>query len=96
MFCCIFHSEEVANKLLSPVIQGMALASGLFFPLDGISPWLARLSWLSPVKWVAEALFQLIYDDDTSLFLPVVMVLTVTTAAFLAGCHWTFRRENYV
>ncbi len=96
LFCCIFHSEEITNKILSPVISLLALLGGLFFPLDGLGRAAERVSWLSPVKWVVEAIFRLIYDQDASLFLPVVLVLAGLTVAALAGCKLTFRTEDYV
>lgn len=96
MFCCIFRSEELANKVLSPVIQVMALGGGLFFPMDGLSPTLERISWLSPAKWVAEAVFRIIYDHDLGMFLPVSLVLSLCVVGALVGCKLTFRTEDFV
>lgn len=96
MCCCLLRSEEVANKVVSPVTQIMALAGGLFFPLDGLSETLARLSWASPAKWVAEAVFRIIYDGDTGMLAPTIIVLLVGTAVAFAVCKWSFRTEDYV
>lgn len=96
MFCCLLRSEEMANKVLSPVIQIMALAGGLFFPVDGLSPAVERLSWFSPVKWVAEAAFRIIYDHDIGMVGPVLLVLALGAAGAVAGCRLTFRTEDYV
>lgn len=96
MFCCILRSEELANRVLSPVLQLTAVAGGLFFPLDGVSRTLERVSWFSPAKWVAEAVFRIIYDHDLSLFGPTVGVLALATVAAFVGCKLTFRTEDYV
>lgn len=32
MFCCLLRSEELANKVVSPVLQVMTIVGGLFFP----------------------------------------------------------------
>lgn len=96
MACCLLRSEELANKAVSPVTQLMAVVGGLFFPLDGLSPTLARLSWFSPVKWVAEAVFRIIYDGDGSMFWPTVAVLIIGTGIAWVVCQRTFRTEDYV
>lgn len=96
MFCCLLRSEELANKVVSPVSQVMAIVGGLFFPLDGFSETMARISWYSPAKWVAEAVFRIIYDGDLAMFLPAVLILSVATVAALIGCKLTFRTEDYV
>lgn len=96
MFCCLLRSEEVANKVVSPISQIIALAGGLFFPLDGISETMARLSWYSPAKWIVEATFRIIYDRDVGLFWPTMAVLAAGTGIAWLVCRWTFRTEDYV
>lgn len=96
LFCCIFRSEELANKILSIVTSVMALGGGLLFPLDGVSPLLAALSWLSPAKWMAQAVFQIVYDADIAMFYPAVGVLLLALGLTVTGCALTFRKEDYV
>ncbi len=73
-FCCILKSEELTNKIISVVINIFAILGGLFFRLDGLGPAAERISYISPAKWAAEAMFRIIYDNDFSLFLPGILI----------------------
>lgn len=95
-FCCIFKSEEITNKIISVVINIFAILGGLFFRLDGLGPAVERISYISPAKWAAEAMFRIIYDNDFSLFGPGILMLLLTSAVLLIGCKFTFKVEDYV
>lgn len=96
LLCCIFRSEETTNKILSMVNNTLAVAGGLFFQLDGLGRTVELVSYLSPVKWVAEAAFRMIYDQDTGLVWPMLAVCILGTIVFLWGCKLTFKVEDYV
>jgi len=95
-FCCIFKSEELTNKIISVVINIFAILGGLFFRLDGLGSAVERISYISPAKWAAEAIFRIIYDNDFSLFVPGILILMVVSAVLLVGCRLTFKVEDYV
>ncbi|MFB0845018.1 ABC transporter permease [Paenibacillus oleatilyticus] len=94
--CCLFKSEEASNKLLSMVNNVLALLGGLFFQLDGLGETIAKASCFSPVKWVSEAIFRIIYDHDPALFATAAAVMLGVTALLLLGCKLTFKTEDYV
>ncbi|MDP4094663.1 MAG: ABC transporter permease [Bacillota bacterium] len=96
MFCCIFKSEELSNRILSLVIDIFAILGGIFFQLDGFGDVLRKLTYISPVKWVVEAVFRIIYDNDLSLFIQPLLVLSVLSLVFLGVCKLTFKTEDYV
>lgn len=96
MFCCIFKSEETTNKLLSLINNICALIGGLFFQWDGLGKTAEAISNLSPVKWVADGIFQIIYDHDFGLFLPALTVCVGGTAVLVWICKLTFKAEDYV
>lgn len=96
LFCCIFKSEELANKILSPINTIMAIFGGLFFQLDGFGKTVERLTYISPVKWVAEGMFKIIYDQDITYFIPIMAVLIVCSIILIIGCKITFKVEDYV
>lgn len=91
LFCCIFRSEELSNKILSIINNVLAVVGGLFFSLDSFGRTAETISYLSPVKWVAEAILRMIYDQDFGLLLPTAAVLTVGTALFIGCCKLAFR-----
>ncbi|CAH0121256.1 MULTISPECIES: ABC transporter permease [unclassified Paenibacillus] len=96
LLCCLLKSEELSNKILSMINNALALVGGLFFQLDGLGSAIETISYLSPVKWVAEAVFRIIYDHDFGLFLPSVGFCILGTLLLLWGCKLTFRAEDYV
>lgn len=95
-FCCIFKSEELTNKILSLAINMFALLGGLFFQMDGLGKTVVAISRLSPVKWVSEGIFKIIYDSDISSFLPISAALLALSVVLLLGCRLIFKTEDYV
>lgn len=95
-FCCLLKSEEVSNQILSIANNLFALLGGLFFSLDGFGKTMEMISYMSPVKWVAEGLFRIIYDLDFSFFAPTVTILLLGSLLLLLGCKLTFKVEDYV
>lgn len=96
LFCCVFKSEEVSNSILSMVNNVFAILGGLLFPLDGLGRTVQIISYFSPVKWVAEGMFKVIYDHDLHIVLPTISVcLGLSVICFLL-CKLTFRTEDYV
>ncbi len=96
LFCCIFKSEEAANKILSFITAVMAIFGGMFFQLDGFGPAAALISRLSPARWVLDGMFHIVYDGNLSDFLPVLLSLLELTALCVLGSKRTFRTEDYV
>ncbi len=96
MFCCIFKSEELTNKILSTANNILAVLGGLFFQLDGFGRTVEGLTCISPVKWVVQGIFRIIYDNDFSWFYPTVLILLVLSAAMVLLCKLTFRTEDYL
>ncbi|MBC2398675.1 ABC transporter permease [Clostridium tetanomorphum] len=94
--CCIFKSEEAANKFLSPVNTLLALLGGLLFPVDSLGKTVEKLSYLSPVKWVSECIFKIIYDNDFSMFIPLIIICILGALLFIVLCQITFKPEEYV
>ncbi|ENQ3077746.1 ABC transporter permease [Bacillus sp. WLY-B-L8] len=96
LFCCMFKSEEVTNKILSLLNNAFAILGGVFFSLDGLGDAVRTISYISPVKWVVECVMKIIYDQDFSLFLTTGGVLVLLTCFGLVGCKFLFKVEDYV
>ncbi|MDB1086751.1 ABC transporter permease [Streptomyces sp. ACA25] len=54
------QSEEAANGALQVVILPMAFLSGSFFPLDMMPAWLGHLSNVMPLKYLNEAMMDVL------------------------------------
>lgn len=96
LMCCIFKSEEAANKFQSPVTMLMAVFGGLFFPVDSLGKTVVKISYISPFKWINECIFRIIYNSDFSLFIPVVVSLIIGSIILIILCKISFRPEAYV
>lgn len=96
LMCCIFRSEEAANKFQSPLTLLMAVFGGLFFPVDSLGKTVVKISYLSPFKWINECILRIIYSSDFSLFIPVLFSMIIGSAILMILCKITFRPEAYV
>lgn len=96
MFCCVFKSEEVANKILSFLTAMLAILGGMFFQLDGFGPAAALVSRLSPARWILDGMFHIVCDHSLAGFLPAALSLLALTALFTLGSKLFFRTEDYV
>lgn len=96
MMCCIVKNESMTNQIQSVLVSILAVLGGLLFSLDGLGSFAARVSSLCPVKWIARAAFQVIYDHSTELFVPVIWGIAGCTLLMLLVCRLTFQREDCI
>lgn len=96
LFCCIFKTEETASTILSTVVSIVAFLGGTFFSLDGMGSALAFASRLSPIKWLNDVFFAVIYDADLSFVPPVLLGTVILSALLVLGCVKLFRTEDYL
>ncbi|GIP34923.1 ABC transporter permease [Paenibacillus sp. J2TS4] len=95
MFCCIFKSEEGANAVLQVVVMLLVFFGGIFFPVANLGKFVETVSYLSPVKWMTESAFRIIYDHDFSLFLPVLALVLSGSFVCLLICQILYKPEEY-
>lgn len=96
MLCCVVKTESMTNQIQSIVVNILAILGGLLFSMDGYGSFARKISLCSPVKWVADAVFQMIYDHNMRLFWPVAGGLAVCAVIMLLICGRTFRREDCI
>lgn len=96
MFCCIFKSEEQANAIMQIPIFAAIFLGGVLFKVHRFGDTVQTLSLFSPVKWVAECSYQIIYDGNLHLLFPVISVLFVLSLVCLAICQMLFKPEEYL
>jgi len=96
MFCCIFKSEEGANSIMNIVLLLFVFLGGLFFPIDSLGNLVEKISYLSPVKWITECAFQVIYDNDFSIYLLTLAIMLFGSILCILVCQIIFKPEEYV
>ncbi len=77
-------SEEVADGVLNLMTWPMIFLSGIWFSLDGASPWVVWISKLMPLSYVVNGLRAILIDGAhfTDL-MPEVTILLIITAVLV-------------
>lgn len=96
MFCSIFKNEEVANSIMQIPILVFTFFGGLFFPAASLGKIVEIISYISPIKWVTECMFNVIYDNDFRIYLPTIAILLLASIVCIIICQITFKPEEYV
>ncbi|AUS14052.1 ABC transporter permease [Bacillus subtilis] len=96
MFCCLFKNEEQANGLMQIPIAFFVFFGGVFFGIHRFGNTVNFISIFSPVKWVIECQFRLIYDHDFSMLLPVMSGLLFASIICIAVSQVVCKPEGYI
>ncbi|MEH6888439.1 ABC transporter permease [Bacillus sp. JJ864] len=96
MFCSIFKNEEVANSVMQIPILVFVFFGGSFFPIASLGKIIEKISYISPIKWVTECAFKVIYDHDFSTYIPTLSFLLFASIVCMIVCQITFKPEEYV
>lgn len=96
MCCCILKSENITNQILSTLLTILCLLGGVFFSLDGFGETVRKICLLSPVKWIMNTLFAIIYDRYLGQVLPTIFMLAAGTVIIVVLCGVFFHKEDYV
>jgi ABC-2 type transport system permease protein len=79
----MFENSEAAMGVLNTIIPIFVFLGGGYVPLNVMSGVLAKISDISPVKWVNSALLSVIYDGNYSRVLTSVSINLAIAAAFI-------------
>ena len=94
--CVILETEELTNLILSNVASVFALVSGMFFPVDSLGKVTSNLSNLSPVKWILDSTFNVIYDNNFQNYTIIIFSLILLSMACLVVMHFNYKPEDYI
>lgn len=94
--CVILKSEELTNMILSNVASIFALLSGMFFPLDSLGKWISKISNLSPLKWILDLSFKVIYDNNFQNYIFTLLGLVLLSVISLIVMHLNYKPEDYI
>lgn len=94
--CCIVKDEPTANRIISLVMNLLAVVGGVFFSFERLGRTAATIAAVSPFTWLREAAFRFVWGGSfESAAAPLAAALLVAAAALLA-CRVSFRSEDYV
>jgi len=79
--------------LLNILIPLMAFFGGSYIPLDGFGKTMLLVSKFSPVRWVNEAIFAVIYSNDYSTVFQAILINLCLAAIFVVIASFSFKRE---
>lgn len=96
MLCCVVKTESMTNQIQSIVVNILAILGGTLFSMDGYGSLARSISKCSPVKWIVDAAFQIIYDHSTALLVPVAVGIVGGVAVLLLVCFLTFKKEDCI
>jgi ABC-2 type transport system permease protein len=94
--CVIIKEEELTNMILSAITNIFALLSGIFFSVDSLGKVIGKLANLSPLKWILDAAFKVIYDNDFHNYSAIVLALTILSIGCLVIMHYNYKPEDYI
>ena len=94
--CVILKTEELTNMILSNVASVLALVSGMFFPVDSLGKVVSNLANLSPIKWILDSTFSVIYDNNFQNYKAIVFGMILLSMACLVVMHFNYKPEDYI
>lgn len=92
----IFKNENIASGILNFLIPVIVFLGGSYSPVDHMGSKLFTdvITYLSPVRWVNQSIFGVIYSGDYSKVIPTIMINIGIGLIFLASASLIFRRES--
>jgi len=94
--CVILKTEELTNMVLSNISSILAVLSGMFFPVDSLGKVVSNLSNLSPLKWILNSSFRIIYDNNFENYIAIIFGLILLSIASLIIMHMNYKPEDYI
>lgn len=94
--CVIIKEEELTNIILSNIATVLAILSGMFFPVDSLGKVVSSIANLSPIKWIVDLSFSVIYDNNFQNYTAIILGLIVLSIASLIVMHFNYKPEDYI
>ena len=82
--------------ILNTFIPVMVLLGGGYVPLEVMAQggsFLYKLSDISPLKWINQSIFRVIYDNDFSLVPTAIMINLAAAAVFIMASSLLYKKE---
>lgn len=96
MFCCIFKQEEQANAIMQIPLFIALLLGGVLFQVHRLGDFVNNIAKFSPIKWIADCSYQIIFDNNFQLFIPTCLKVLGLSVIFIFICQLLFKPEKYL
>jgi len=96
MLCCLFKSEEKANAITPIVSLLFVIFGSVFIPVGHLRGIFKSIAAFTPLKWVTESAFRVIYNQDFSTYFYTLFGLVVLSLACIFVSQIIYRPEDYV
>jgi len=91
----IAKSEGAMSGILNMVVAVMIFLGGGYVPLEQFnSATLDTIARLSPIKWVNDAIFNVIYSEDFSKIVPAIFINLIIGLVLMLISSMAFRKEE--
>jgi len=91
----IAKSEAAMAGVLNMVIVVIAFLGGAYFPIDQInSATLNAIARFSPIRWVNDTMFNVIYLGDFSKMIPTILINLIIGLILMLISSMAFRKEE--
>ena len=94
--CVIIKEEELTNIILSNIATVFAILSGMFFPVDSLGKVVSSIANLSPIKWIVDLSFSVIYDNNFQNYTAIILGLISLSIVSLIVMHFNYKPEDYI
>ena len=89
----LIPNEGAASGIINTIIPVLVLFGGGYTPMEMMGETMAKLSVISPVRWINSALLRIIYDNDYSLVATAVIINVAVAAVFIMAAAMLSRKE---
>lgn len=87
------ESQTASTGILNTVIPIVVFLGGGYIPFNIFRGVLLKLSAVSPIRWINQAIFRVIYNNDLSLVPVAVLINLVIAAVFIITASVVYRKE---
>lgn len=92
----LIRSEIVVNNLLNLAIPVLGFLGGCYVSVEQMGKAFLPYTNLSPLRWLNQALFQVIYSDNYRLVIPTLIINLSIAALFLGVASRFTRKEAFL
>lgn len=89
----IIKDTGALSGLLSMLSTILAFLGGGYFPLDGMGKSMQMIASISPIKWINEAMFKVIYSNDFSSVGISIFISLLISVIFIVISSLGYRKE---
>jgi ABC-2 type transport system permease protein len=89
-------NEGAAMSVLNTFIPVMVMLGGGYVPLESLAQGgglLYKLTNISPIKWINQSIFRIIYDNDFSLVPTAIIINLAAAFIFITASSLMYKKE---